>query len=339
MLFIRPKRNVTMEKKKRSVIGFLLTLGILMLSIGPPVSADTILETRVVVFSRQTDTILISALKLDSFQIEVNAILTPESLIEYNFTQYDRILSEVDVILVDRFLPSNLTYLYRLVEYINGSRDTHGLIMFGILNGTTPDLTPDQVSVISPVLPVELALNYGSSTNDSTQFDFKIQTKLHESIQEDNFYLKDIPWTSVGAISYRTITTTKALATPILVSIDGINSLIAEWSPINTGTVMFFSMEILEENLGFTRWPYFNYLIFACTLHTNAQINDTAITGYAEWEYSPVPKGRQIIFWFCLVGALWIASFLIYFTMRKKTQKDPRYNQANKIQTQEDENI
>ncbi len=337
------------QKKTHHIfIGLLLTFGVLFSVFTIPVKAETINVTKVAVFSKKTDTILLSALRLDSSRMKVEGFITPESLPGYNFSQFDALLSEVDVILVDRFLPANISYLHRMVEYINGSRATHGLIMFGVLNGTAPqsqlqlppqpplpDLNSDQVPVISPILPVELTPNYTSSTNDSTRFDFKIQTKLHESIQEDEFYLQDIPWTSVGAISYRTVTAPKPSATPILVSIEGEYSLISEWTPVNEGTTMFFSMEITEENLGFTRWPYFNYLIMACTLHANPQLNDSAIPGYADWEYSPVPKGSQIVVWFGLVGTLWIASFFIYFTMRKKTREDPKYNQVKNDQQPE----
>lgn len=283
----------------------------------------------VMVFSKSTQSHLITALGIEKNQISVDCI-SNNTAKEYSLNEFETLLHQSDVIFIDRYLPTEISYLTLIAQYVNGSKGTKGLVVFGasIENGI-PDFNSDQINCLSSLLPVYFGTSYNVSTNNSIDSSFKVQTKYSDQINAEDFYLtRDIPWESMPAISRRTITplnTLKADAYSSLLSVDGQEILISEKNLTAEAKSFFCGIIIQGENLPFTLWPYFNYLIYSITLHVAPNTEDSDISRYYEWDHAPIPHLPQIIGWFAMVTSLWVISFLIYFQMKKVTRRDPHY--------------
>ncbi len=290
-------------------------------------------KTEVLLFSKITDSELKTALEIDTENLNIVSIYNETTIEDLSLSELEAALLEADVIFINRLLPSDLRHLHLLKSYINGTKANKGMVCLGVLNGTSsshtpssPDFSPEQVTIINDLLPVNLSPQYISSTNDSTDPDYKIQTKVSKGINKnENVFTREIPWESAAAVSFRTIVKAKEGSTVILESIDGEYTLASEWTLESGAHVMFYSMEVLEENLPFRLWPYFNYLIYVTALHADNGVEDSEIHTYYGWGHAPVPKTKDIGIWFTVVGILWIASFLIYKKFKSLTHKDPLY--------------
>jgi hypothetical protein len=277
----------------------------------------------VLVFSSSENSPLIISLGIDREAIQVTTI-TNESLASITISAFNATLTSTDVIFVDRFLPGNATFLALLVSHVNGSFGNDGLVMFGFLQkDSTPgngDLTAAQVNAIAPVLPVDLNAAYINSTRDSAALDYSIQVKVAASIPPSSSILTQyIPWGTCPMIDRRLLVEPKPAATRVITDLVEQKSILSEWVLGASGArVMFFSMEIRENNVGFTVFPYFNYLMYVCTFHALNGYSDSLIESWEDWPYSPIPRGPAIVVWFSMIGALWVISFGIYFRNKKR---------------------
>nr|MDO8088906.1 hypothetical protein [Candidatus Sigynarchaeum springense] len=281
----------------------------------------------VLVFSTLPSTPLITSLGVDTDAINVT-VVTRERLALMSLAQFNTTLALADVIFVDRFLPGNISFLDLLVSHVNGTLGNDGLVMFGILQkDSTPgngDFTAAQVNTIAPLLPVDLAATYVNSTSDSASIDYSIQVKVTASIPTSSSILtKYIPWGTCPLIDRRVVVEAKPGATPVITDLVEQKSILSEWVFGPSGArVMFFSMEITENNIGFTVFPYFNYLMYVCTFHVTSGYSDDLIESWEEWPYSPIPRGPAVAVWFVMIGALWIITFWIYFKNKKRGKID-----------------
>jgi hypothetical protein len=218
-----------------------------------------------------------------------------------------------------------------IISYINGTKGTKGAIFFGFFGDSTiKDLTESQAAALNQILPVHLNSTYSSSTNDSTSTDYKIQINQVSNINDDSkIMVKDIPWTSCPAISFRTLTISKEEASVIITNADGTFTILAEWTIELGNRVMFFSPIITDYNRPFTLWPYFNYMIYVSALHCDSKKTDNDILSFQKWPHSPIPHTTEIIGWFTMVVGIWVFSFAVFFKMKKITKKHPAY-QNNK---------
>lgn len=320
--------------RKRRIQAFLhlVLLSVVIFAHTEEISANSpVLHTNVILFSLNDDTSLIKSLRIDKETVSLKQIITPTTIADLTINNLISILEQSDVVFVDRYLPSNPEMLHKICEHINGTLKNLGAVFFGVLskgNGVeVSDFSPEQVNIINSLLPVNLSPNYQSSTNNSIETDYKIQTMVPEGFQTKNHVLtKSIPWESCPAISYRTLVDVRDDATSIVRSIDDKYAIVSERDIQNGGTVVFYSMEINLENIAFTLWPFFNYLVFATALHVTAGISDDMIPTYQNWKYSPLPKAHHIVYWFTAVAGMWVISFYLYFYMKKRTAKDPNYS-------------
>jgi hypothetical protein len=277
----------------------------------------------VLVFSALPQSPLITSLGIDGEAISIT-LATSESLAITTLSAFNDSLAAADVIFVDRFLPGNVSYLKMLVSHVNGTFSNDGLVIFGFLQrDSTPgngDLTATQVNAIAPLLPVDLTASYINSTSDSTSLEYSIQVKVAAEIPPSSSILTQyIPWGTCPLIDRRLVVEAKPFATPVITDLVEEKSIISEWIFGASGArVMFFSMEITEHNIGFTVFPYFNYLMYVCTFHAITGYSDALIESWEDWPYSPIPKGTAVVVWFIMIGALWVISFWIYFRNKKR---------------------
>ncbi len=277
----------------------------------------------VLVFSTLPRSPLITSLGIDTEAISIT-LVTIETLASTTLSAFNGSLAAADVIFVDRFLPGNVSYLNLLVSHVNGTLGNDGLVMFGFLQSeSTPgngDLTAAQVNAIAPLLPVDLTAAYVNSTSDSTSLEYSIQVKVAANIPPNSSILtRYIPWGTCPLIDRRLVVEAKPAATPVITDLVEDKSIISEWIFGGSGArVTFFSMEITEHNIGFTVFPYFNYLMYVCTFHAINGFSDALIESWEEWPYSPIPRGTAVVVWFIMIGALWVISFWIYFRNKKR---------------------
>ena len=222
------------------------------------------------------------------------------------------------MLFVDRFLPTNLTFLHLLISHVNGTFGSDGFIVPGIMEG---DLNAAQVSISQPVLPVNLPTSYQNSTERSDLPEYNIQIKPADTIPAGSEVLtRGIPWISCPQINRRTLVDSKTNASTILTNLDGTKTILAEWR-LNGGTganVIFFSMEIMENNIGFVVWPYFNFLMYVCTYHSLFGYPDEQIETFNQWPWSPVPDMPTIIGWFVMIGGLWVITLACFAKYKNK---------------------
>ncbi|MGV9174097.1 MAG: hypothetical protein ACOC35_16230 [Promethearchaeia archaeon] len=291
----------------------------------------------VLLFSKQKESPLSRSLNIDENAIDLT-IVTEEN---YEEKWKEEIYKNSDVIVVDRFLPENITKLRQLISRINGSDENYGLIFFGgtIHDAEQSDFTSEQISVLNPILPFEINSNTNTSTDDRAESDYKIQVTLNEDVKEGkeqkkdkaNVLVRDIAWTSCPLISKRLIVKPKSDSEEIVESIDNEYSIVAEWTLENDGgTVLAYSMLVSGKNEDgnkynepFTLWPYFNYLMYASVFHVKADFKDTNIESFAEWPFSPIPHLTEIILWFTMITALWVVTIYWFLKMRKKRLPKP----------------
>jgi len=285
-------------------------------------------NANVVIFSKGTDTPLITSLNIDTDAINLT-VITKDNI---NQVFNDDLLKSTHVVIVDRYMPTDITDLHLLRGFINGTNGTLGLLFFGGLKNDlteTDDFSDEQINVISQVLPLTLSASYNVSTDESSNEGYKIQIAINSAVENQlitdkansNLLVRHISWTSSPIISKRILAETaniKATATQIIESIEGDYSLISEWTISNGGTVIFFGILINGYNDPFVVWPYFNYLMYVSVFHANPSFLDTSIESFAEWPFSPIPHLIEIIMWFSMIGVLWIITFRWFFKLKKE---------------------
>ena len=245
--------------RKRRIQAFvhLILLTIVIFAHTGEISANSPdLHSNVILFSLNDDSPLIKSLQIDKETISFEHIITPTTILDLTLGQLIAILEQSDVVLVDRFLPSSPEMLHKICEYVNGTVKNLGAVFFGVLsngNGVeVSDFSSEQINIINTILPVNLSPNYQSSTNNSIETDYKIQTMVPDGFQTEKHVLtKSIPWESCPAISYRTLVDVRDDATSIVRSIDDKYAIVSERDIQNGGTVVFFSIEINLENIAF----------------------------------------------------------------------------------------
>jgi hypothetical protein len=292
-------------------------------------------NSNVILFSRNSDIPLIDSLLVDQDAISLE-VVTPDS---YDKKILDD-LNEYDVIIIDRFLPQNLNELQTLKSHIDGTRANKGLIFFGFLENDFHSL---QIQTISDLLPVKINPHYNDqiSTNDTSQEDYKVQITLNNDIANisENSIVKLVAWASCPLIAKRLIVENKTENNGIIDSLHSFwegfilkeirNSLISE-QKVGTdgGKVLFFSMEIDENNKPFVLWPYFNYLMYVSIFHVKPGYDDNNIETYQAWSFSPIPHMTEILLWFSMIAVIWIITFYLYFKFKKITQQ---YNEKSEV--------
>ena len=301
-------------------------------------------QANVVLFSKGEDTSLITSLKIDKEAINLTVITQSNlaSLFDENLLKY------TNVIIIDRYMPSNSSDLHLLRSYINGTNGRLGLIFFGgIKNDLTlpDDFNDDQINMISPLLPATISPSFTLSSDNKGDDDYKIQiamntaveTQLKNDPENANILVKHIAWTSCPLISKRMLIPSndiKATATNIIKSIDEKYSILSEWTiSSGGGTVIMFSLLINGYNDPFVLWPYFNYLMYVSVFHTKADFSDNSIESFAEWPYSPIPHLIEIIMWFSMIGVLWVIT--IYWFLKFRKRKIPNRTTEEKPSPQE----
>lgn len=309
-------RLKTKNEKKSIIIVFLFLLSSLSFSLSiKSARAQRNHEiVNVLLLTKYNESSLISSLMIDKESISLTIAKST------NYKDYFDDLDDFDVFIIDRFLPKNLAELQTLKSHIDGTIDSKGLIVFGFLEN---DFTSEQVEAISDLLPVEINPDYNSaiSPNDTSNPDYKIQISLNSNVANlsNNVVIKHIPWTSCPLIAKRLVVENKKENYGVIESIDGIYAIFSEWTVRNVGgKVLFYSMEIDDNNKPFTLWPYFNYLVYTSIFHVKSGFSELNIESYSAWPYSPIPHTIEIIFWFIMVACLWIITFWLYFKYRNK---------------------
>ena len=277
---------------------------------------------KVLVLSKQETTPLITSLRIDVDAINVT-VITNETLSVMSIARFNATLAMVDVIFVDRFLPETSGYLDLLACHVNGTLGNDGLVMFGFMQkNSTPgvgDFTASQINAIKALFPVDLTVQYVNSTEDSNNPAYSIQVKTAATIPPSSEILvKFIPWGTCPLIDRRITILSKPAATPVITDLMDQQAIITEWKLGSGARVIFFAMEIIEHNIGFTVFPYFNYLMMICTFHAMHGYSDAAIESYEEWPWSPIPRGIAVWVWFTMIGALWVVTFWIYLKNKKR---------------------
>lgn len=272
----------------------------------------------VLVFSRTSTSPLITSLRIDTGAIAVQ-VLAAADVAGLDATGFNNTLASADVFFVDRYLPTDPTFLALLASHVNGTLGHKGLVMFGIMEG---DLDGPQVAAIAPLLPVQLDAAYQNSTADSTRLDYSIQIKVNEGrLATSEVLVRWIPWVSAPQVDRRTVIDARPGADRIIVDLTGSHAIVAEWQVGSTGArVMFFSMEVNVHNIGFSVWPYFNYLMYACTFHVLQGYDDALIEAFHEWPWAPLPDLPTIVGWFAMIGGLWVITMACFARYRKTWQ-------------------
>ncbi len=202
-----------MLPKKAVIIGIIFSLGFTTFSILLFNASETHVsrghdQANVVIFSKEDDTTLITALSLDTEAIDLDIIT--EDTIDEEFNE--ELIKNTDVIVVDRFLPKEVDQLTLLKCYVNGTNASCGLIFFGGLrNDDTAknDFSSDQIDQIASLLPVKVTEDVETAPSDAAEEDHKIQVALKEELQEEkdknpskvNILVKHISWTSCPLIA------------------------------------------------------------------------------------------------------------------------------------------
>lgn len=300
----------------------------------------------VLIFTKEQDSSLISSLNIDS-AIDLTIISDANFDTVFN----EELLKNTDVIIIDRYLPEKNSDLTILISFIDGTKGNIGMVFFGALNNDDKeenDFTALQINKIAPLLPDKMDDTYLSSTSDTGDEDYKIQIAMSSEVESvrisdkpnSNILVRDIAWTSSPLISKRMLVEVKPEATPVIESIDGLYSILSEWT-LNNGvgaTVVCYSIAITGYNNPFVLWPYFNYLIYVSVFHVKSDFNDSNINSFAEWPYAPIPHTFEIILWFIMIGMLWVITLYWYQKLRKSKMPSEvvaMYNQAEKVPTDE----
>jgi hypothetical protein len=312
----------------RSTLVVLWLAGLLLLpgSIVPAAAERPERVANVLVFSTAQRTPLVVALGTDTAAIRVT-VITNETLASMPLAAFNESLTLADVVFVDRFLPENLSYLHLLVSHVNGTMGHDGLVMFGIMqNSSVPgdgDLSSSQVSVIAPILPVDLLAGYMNSTGNSSAPGYIIQVEPAPIVPENSSILVEcIPWSACPLIDRRLVVAAKPAGTIILTDLSDAETVLAEWFLGENGSrVMFFSMEIAEHNIAFTTFPYFDYLMYVCAFHAMHNYSDALIESWEEWPFSSGHGGGTPWVWIVAIIVLVGVAFWLYLQTRKKTAK------------------
>lgn len=326
-----------MVNKKVIGYGILAILGFSMFSVILFMPHASLIDRKhetanVLLFSSERNSALTRSLKIDEEAIDLT-ILTSDDMSDFD----EDLLKNTDVVIIDRYMPENTDDLTLLRRYINGTTDDLGLIMFGaFLNDeeVDDDYTDTQIDAISDLLPVSLASDTETSTNEASEAHYKIQAALEPEIEqekaenkeESHILVRDIAWTSGPLISRRLVVEAKSDAKIIVESIDGEYTVLAERKLDNDGgLVLFYSMIINGKNEAdkqfngpFVLWPYFNYLMYVSVFHVNPDFQDSDIQSYAQWPFSPIPHLTEIMMWFSMIAVLWVITFYWFMKMRKK---------------------
>lgn len=326
-----------MVNKKVIGYGLLAIMGFSMFSVILFMPHASLIDRKhkmanVLLFTTEKETALTRSLKIDEEAIDLT-LLTSDGMSDFD----EDLLKDIDVIIIDRYMPEKTEDLILLRRYINGTTDNLGLIMFGVfLNDEEKDndFSDSQINAISDLLPVSLSSDTETSTNETSEANYKIQAALEPDIEqekaenreESHILVRDIAWTSGPLISRRLVVEAKSDATIIVESIDGEYTVLAERKLDDEGgLVIFYSMIVNGKNEAdkqfngpFVLWPYFNYLMYVSVFHVHPDFQDSDIQSYAQWPYSPIPHLTEIIMWFSMIAVLWVITFYWFVKMRKK---------------------
>jgi len=330
-------RKVNISKKNLAIlligiVGF--TVFVAVLFSVPSITINRQHEqANVVLFAKSEDSSLITSLQIDSEAINLTVITKDTINTKFN----EDLLNHTDVIIIDRYLPTNTNDLHLLRGYINGTNSSLGLVCYGGLKNDpseADDFNDEQINILEPLLPASITPDYNVSSSDTSDDEYKIQIAMHNELQDQlstdrqnaNVLVKYISWTSSPLISKRMLVPSTALktsATGIIESIDGKYSILSEWTLAgNGGTVILLTLLIDGYNNPFVVWPYFNYLMYVSVFHTKADFSDNAIESFAEWPYSPIPHLLEIIMWFSMIGVLWVITIYWFLKFRKRSISD-----------------
>ena len=321
-------KEVYKEMKYTRIIRKVLLIMVVLLISDPipryAASSKPYIQANAVIFCQNQEDMLMTYLGIDNTSINITAIFTPTNIIDLTLEKFTDLLENADVVFVNRYLPAELKFLRCLVEFVNGSRSNKGLVMFGFYTNQTNqelDLNPNQIELISPLLPVNLTATYRTSPRSSAEREYDTSTRLNPDFNEKkDFIFTDISWTSMPTISYRTILSKKEAATSLILSLEGTDALLANWTLPNTGgSVVYCSIEILENNLPFILWPYFNYLLYILTFMVKREgdLVENQMYTFREWPKSPIPHRLGILLWFSLISVCWIISIIVFLIMRR----------------------
>ncbi len=276
----------------------------------------------VLVFSTSMRTSLINALRTDTDAINVT-VITGEVLPSISLATFNKSLTFADVLFVDRFLPSDSSYLNLLECHVNGTFEHDGLVMFGFLqNGSVPgigDFSASQVAAVAPLLPVNITTVYENSTANESATGFVIQATPATAVPENSTILRDcIPWSSCPLIDRRLLVSAKPGAATILTDGTGNETVLAEMPTGGNGSSsIFFSMEIAHYNIPFTTFRFFSYLMYVCTFHSMSNYSDALIESWEEWPFSPGYGDESPWLWIVIIIVLVGVTFWIHVRSRK----------------------
>ncbi|MHA1896102.1 MAG: hypothetical protein ACTSU2_01800 [Promethearchaeota archaeon] len=175
----------SLSSKVKTLLIFIMILGNLIITYDSVISTAKGATTRnipdsyVLILTNNSDNSLAVSLGLDykiHYNVFVNGVNTSEEFMAINFSRYD-------VIIIDGYLPENLTELYYLKGNINGTYEKTGVIFFG------GNYTKQAITLFSDLLPIQFVI-YKDFLNQSLGDFFKDQTG--SSYNPLQGYLNDI---------------------------------------------------------------------------------------------------------------------------------------------------
>lgn len=278
------------------------------------------LESKIALFTASADDKLERSLGIDEKTISIEATITPENIDQYSAAEFETLIDTVDVIFVNRFLPSDAEKMHTIKSYINGTNSNKGMVLFGLMEG---DLSPEQIEIINPVLPVNLT-DYKNSTEDLSNINYEISVRQVSNVPEESKILTDtIQWNSFPSVDRRTKLKARSNANIIVETVPEVTgddpyTILADWnSTVDAGRVMFFACEIIDKNIAVPLWPYFNYFVYTCTFHVHPGYGSNSIESFQDWPHSPIPHTTELIGWFSMIAVLWFVTFYGFYRVKK----------------------
>jgi len=287
-------------------------------------AARPVLVANVTVFSRTSDSPLITSLGIDHEAINLT-IITNETLLMNSQEHIEAIIENTDVFFVDRYFPANTSITSIVASAVNGTSGNKGMVFFGLLEGDVDHAT---MASLSGLLPVTILDDYSSqvSTGNTNDPGYKVQVGLVDEVPAGSVAIsKHIGWTSCPALSRRLVLDARAGASRVVevttLGYEG-DAILAEWDmPGNGGHVMFCSV-ILDLNKPLYLWPYFNYLMYVSVFHALHAYPGDAIEAYHEWPFAPIPNPVQEAWWFVLVGAMGAITAIVTVHFKRRGQNE-----------------
>lgn len=320
---MRSLQNALSIKNRRSLHSLLILI-LTILCISSVIHSGNCeragLESDVLLLTASDDGKLERSLRIDQETINLAAVLTESNIGEYSIGEFETLVSSVDVIFVNRFLPTDLQKLRILTSYINGTDSDKGMVMFGLMEG---DINAAQIEIINPILPVNLT-NYINSTEDISNINYEISVKQESGIPEESQILVDtIQWNSFPSVDRRTKLIARDQANIIVSTVPEVTgddkyTILADWNAsASAGRVIFFACEIIDKNIAVPLWPYFNYFVYTCNFHVHPDYVSNSIESFQDWPHSPIPHTLELIGWFTMIGVLWFITFYGFYRVKK----------------------